>query len=111
MTLYAKSTPEDTSTTTSDKDSFTAFPREVIMGWSIHQPTGVRFHPPPRCYLGYTLVTTSGGDHATLLDMEDRICHRWQCSEGIMLGQQETPSPRLKRISLWSLAKGPIIPS
>ena len=54
------------------------------MGWSIHQPTGVRFHTPPRCYPGYTLVTTNSGDHATLLDMEGRICHRWQCSEGIV---------------------------
>ncbi|MCH7787740.1 MAG: oligosaccharide flippase family protein, partial [Chloroflexi bacterium] len=53
------------------------------MGWSIHHPIGLIYYAPQHCYLGYTLVTTTGGDHATLIDMEGRICHRWYFSEGI----------------------------
>ena len=38
---------------------------------------------PGRLNPGYTLVTTAWGDHATLIDMEGRACHRWRSDEGI----------------------------
>ena len=65
------------------------------MGWSKHHPVGLIHHSPFDCYGGYTLFTaaagngrsTSEGDiFATLIDMEGRVCHRWQCDEGIRYG-------------------------
>ncbi len=53
------------------------------MGWSIHHPIGLIYYAPQHCYLGYTLVTTTGGNHATLIDMEGRVCHRWYSEKGI----------------------------
>jgi hypothetical protein len=44
---------------------------------------GLIHHSPSQSYKGYTLLTTNGGDHATLVDMEGRVCHRWQSHEGI----------------------------
>ena len=63
------------------------------MGWSKHHPVGLIHYALRQCYRGYTLLTTadvaegSGGDRfATLIDMEGRICHRWQSNEGIRYG-------------------------
>ncbi len=53
------------------------------MGWSIHHAVGLIHHSPSLSYKGYTLLTTNGGDHATLVDLEGRVCHRWQRHEGI----------------------------
>lgn len=53
------------------------------MGWSIHHPVGLIHYSPSPSYRGYTLLSTNSGDHATLVDMEGRICHRWQTNEGI----------------------------
>ena len=53
------------------------------MGWSRHHPTGVIYYAPQHCYRGYTLTSNVGGKHAHLLDMEGRVCHRWQLAEGI----------------------------
>ena len=53
------------------------------MGWFIHHPIGLIYYAPQHCYLGYTLVTTTGGNHATLIDMEGRVCHRWCPEKGI----------------------------
>ena len=53
------------------------------MGRSIHHPVGLIYGTLGESYAGYTLITNNGGDHATLLDMEGRICHRWQNDEGI----------------------------
>lgn len=56
---------------------------EQIMGRSIHHPVGLIYGTLGESYAGYTLITNNGGDHATLLDMEGRICHRWLSDEGI----------------------------
>lgn len=53
------------------------------MGWSVHHPIGLIHSDHFKAYHGYTLITTYGGNHATLIDLEGRICHRWQCDEGI----------------------------
>ena len=54
------------------------------MGRSIHHPVGL-IHNSPSAYSGYTLLTNvMGGSHATLLDMEGRIVHRWNSEEGIV---------------------------
>lgn len=53
------------------------------MGWSIHHPVGLLYSEPQACYVGFTLLTTNRGDHATLIDLKGRVCHRWQLSEGI----------------------------
>ena len=53
------------------------------MGRSIHHPVGL-IHNSPSAYSGYTLLTNNGGSHATLLDMEGRIVHRWNSEEGIV---------------------------
>ncbi len=53
------------------------------MGWSVHHPTGLIYYARQQCYTGYTLVTNTGGEHATLIDMEGRICHRWRSDRGI----------------------------
>ena len=53
------------------------------MGWSKFRPLGLVHSEPQHAFPGYTLFTTTGGNHATLVDMEGRICHRWQSDEGI----------------------------
>ena len=71
------------------------------MGWSIHHPTGLIHHSPMLSYKGYTLVFTNSGKFAALLDMEGRICHRWEYHAGLsyvvmlpnghLLGRTPTP--------------------
>ena len=53
------------------------------MGWSTHHPVGLIYYAPQHCYRGYTLTTNNRGFHATLIDMEGRVCHRWHSDEGI----------------------------
>ena len=57
------------------------------MGWSKHHPVGLIHNSPALSYRGYTLFSTNGGDHATLIDMDGQICHRWQSPEGIGYAQ------------------------
>ncbi len=53
------------------------------MGWSIHHKVGLIHHSPMLSCKGYTLVFTNSGKFAALLDMEGRVCHRWDYHEGI----------------------------
>ena len=53
------------------------------MGWSRHHQVGLIHYEPSAAYRGYTLVATNGGYHANLIDMEGRVCHRWDCKEGV----------------------------
>ena len=64
------------------------------MGWSKHHPTGLIHRSRQDCYEGYTLFANAGGGpepnevdrYANLLDMEGRVCHRWESGEGIRYG-------------------------
>jgi len=53
------------------------------MGWSTHHPTGLIYCALQNCYRGYTLITNSRGQSASLVDLQGRICHRGHCPEGI----------------------------
>ena len=53
------------------------------MGWSLHHPVGLIHHSPMFSYKGYTLVFSNSGKFAALLDMEGRVCHRWDYHEGL----------------------------
>ncbi len=53
------------------------------MGRSVHHPQGLIYHAAQQCYRGYTLFANVHGQHASLIDIEGRICHRWQSEEGI----------------------------
>ena len=55
------------------------------MGRSIHHPTGL-IHNGPTAEKGYTLFSSQGGTHATLIDMEGQVVHRWNYDEGIVYG-------------------------
>ena len=54
------------------------------MGRSIHHPVGLIHNSPSSTFNGYTLFSTNGGDHATLIDNYGRIVHRWNYSGGIV---------------------------
>ena len=56
------------------------------MGWSTHHPNGLIYYASQHSYRGYTLITSSRGTDAYLLDMEGRVCHRWHLEEGISYG-------------------------
>lgn len=54
------------------------------MGWSSHHPIGLIYYEPQQSYRGYTITFNSrSGYYANLIDMEGRVCHRWETSEGI----------------------------
>ena len=53
------------------------------MGRSIHHPTGL-IHNGPSAEKGYTLFSSQGGKHATLIDMDGQVVHRWNHDEGIV---------------------------
>ncbi len=57
------------------------------MGWSIHHPVGLIYHSPVFSYKGYTLVSSNTADFAVLVDMEGRVCHRWDYHGGIAYGK------------------------
>ena len=49
------------------------------MGWSSHHPIGLVHYDPQHSYRGYTLTFNSrSGHYANLIDMEGRVCHRWE---------------------------------
>ncbi|HJO82516.1 MAG: hypothetical protein QGG34_10225 [SAR202 cluster bacterium] len=53
------------------------------MGWSKHHKFGLIHKTPAATYRGYTILTVSVGDQAMLVDMDGRVCHRWQYDGGI----------------------------
>ena len=53
------------------------------MGWSVHHRNGLIHYTPKHSYRGYTLFTNQRGTQTNLIDMEGRVCHRWQADEGI----------------------------
>ena len=66
------------------------------MGWSQYRPVGLSYHDPQRAYRGYTVVVPNGGlpsnegnelDHfGMLIDMEGRVCQRWEFDGGLKYG-------------------------
>ncbi len=56
------------------------------MGWSTHHRNGLIYYAPQHSYRGYTLITSSRGKDAYLIDMEGHVCHRWHLEEGISYG-------------------------
>ena len=57
------------------------------MGWSIHHPVGLIYYSPMLSHKGYTLVSSNTANFAVLVDMEGRICHRWEYHGGIAYGK------------------------
>ena len=61
------------------------------MGWSQYHKVGLIHHAPEQAFAGYTLLATvtgsgagdAGNKYTTLVDMEGRVCHRWEAAEGI----------------------------
>ena len=53
------------------------------MGRSVHHPVGL-IHKSAEVSDGYVLLTTHGGTHATLLDTDGQVVHRWNSDEGIV---------------------------
>ena len=66
------------------------------MGWSRYHPFGLIHHDPAPAFPGYTLVIPNGGldntsddeidRYAMLIDMEGRVCHRWESERGLKHG-------------------------
>ena len=57
------------------------------MAWTRHRPTGLVYRDPKLADPGYTLFSSVRGQHATLVDDEGRIVHRWQHEPGIQYGR------------------------
>ena len=67
------------------------------MGWSRHHRFGLLHHERERAFPGYTLIVPNGGldashesgidRYAALVDMEGRICHRWNSATGLKYGR------------------------
>ncbi len=53
------------------------------MSWNRNRGAGLLHADPAVAYPGYTLFASVRGPHATLLDAQGRIVHRWLCAEGI----------------------------
>jgi hypothetical protein len=53
------------------------------MSWIRNRAVGLVYYDPKLVYPGYTLFTSVRGYHATLLDMDGQIVHRWHLDEGI----------------------------
>ena len=63
------------------------------MGWSQYHQVGLIHHEEKRASGGYTLIVPSGGmsdagaaemdQYAMLVDMQGRVCHRWQSDAGL----------------------------
>jgi hypothetical protein len=51
--------------------------------WTQNRPLELTHHDRSRAEPGYTLLTSVRGYHATLIDMQGRIVHRWKLPEGI----------------------------
>jgi len=54
------------------------------MGRSIHHPVGLIHNSPSSTFNGYTLFSTNGGNHATMIDNLGRVVHRWNYDGGIV---------------------------
>ena len=52
------------------------------MSWIRNRPVGLVYADPAAACPGYTLFASVRGGHATLLDLDGRIVHRWHCAEG-----------------------------
>ena len=70
------------------------------MGRVRQNDTGLIHYEPGRALRGYTLFC--GGGDAYLIDMDGRICHRWQHELGIQYGSL-LPGGRLlcRRLAHW----------
>lgn len=53
------------------------------MSWIRKRTIGLVYSDPQRAYPGYTLFSSVRGYHATLLNMDGQIVHRWHLAEGI----------------------------
>lgn len=53
------------------------------MTWIRNRPFGLVYHDNDKSFPGYTLFCSVEGHHATLLDWEGRIVHRWHHPDGI----------------------------
>ena len=53
------------------------------MTWIRNRPLGLVYRDPDLSSPGYTLFCSVRGHHATLLDWEGRVVHRWHHEEGI----------------------------
>ena len=53
------------------------------MAWTRNRPLGLVYRDPALAHSGYTLFSNVEGKHATLIDDEGRIVHRWTHPEGI----------------------------
>jgi len=51
--------------------------------WTQNRPIGLTHHDRARAEPGYTLWSSVRGYHATLIDMQGRVVHRWKLAEGI----------------------------
>ncbi len=53
------------------------------MAWIRNRPLGLVYHDPELSFAGYTLFCSVRGHHATLLDLQGQVVHRWRHDEGI----------------------------
>lgn len=53
------------------------------MAWIRNRPSGLVYRDPEQSHDGYTLFSNVEGYHATLLDPEGRVVHRWVHDEGV----------------------------
>ncbi len=53
------------------------------MAWIRNRPLGLVYHDERQSSAGYTLFCSVRGHHATLLDWQGRIVHRWRHADGI----------------------------
>ena len=53
------------------------------MPWTRNRSLGLVYRDSQLAHPGYTLLSNVEGDHATLLDPEGRIVHRWLHPEGV----------------------------
>ncbi|MEZ5559695.1 MAG: aryl-sulfate sulfotransferase [Pseudomonadales bacterium] len=53
------------------------------MTWVRQRPEGLVYRDAEKSFDGYTLYCSVTGKHATLLDPEGAVVHRWHCDEGI----------------------------
>ena len=53
------------------------------MAWTRNRPSGLVYRDAEQSHDGYTLFSNVEGYHATLLDPEGRVVHRWTHEEGV----------------------------
>lgn len=57
------------------------------MAWTHNRPTGLVYRNAKLAEPGYTIFSSVRGRHATLIDDEGRIVHRWHHEAGIQYGR------------------------